>query len=86
MFLVLLLIIYKVIDALGLDIPEAVQLIASNSHSRIFVFDDWFSQENFWKQFLSGIFIVIVMTGLDQDMMQKNLTCKNLHEAQKGYV
>jgi len=83
MFLALLLIIYKVIDALGLDIPEAVQLIASNSHSRIFVFDDWFSQENFWKQFLSGIFIVIVMTGLDQDMMQKNLTCKNLHEAQK---
>ena len=83
MFLALLLIIYKVIDALGLDIPEAVQVIASNSHSRIFVFDDWFSQENFWKQFLSGIFIVIVMTGLDQDMMQKNLTCKNLHEAQK---
>ena len=62
---------------------SAVQVIASNSHSRIFVFDDWFSQENFWKQFLSGIFIVIVMTGLDQDMMQKNLTCKNLHEAQK---
>ena len=41
------------------------------------------SKQNFWKQFLSGIFIVIVMTGLDQDMMQKNLTCKTLHEAQK---
>ena len=45
--------------------------------------DDWVSRQNFWKQFLSGIFVVIVMTGLDQDMMQKNLTCKTLREAQK---
>ena len=56
-----------------MTLPEAVQAIASDSHSRIFVFDDWVSTQNFWKQFLSGIFIVIVMTGLDQDMMQKNL-------------
>ncbi|MBP5278273.1 MAG: sodium:solute symporter, partial [Prevotella sp.] len=54
-----------------------------DEHSRIFVFDDWMSKQYFWKQFLSGIFIVIVMTGLDQDMMQKNLTCKTLREAQK---
>jgi Na+/proline symporter len=45
--------------------------------------DDWQSPHNFWKQFLSGAFIVIVMTGLDQDMMQKNLTCRTLREAQK---
>jgi Na+/proline symporter len=51
--------------------------------SRIFVFDDWMSPHNFWKQFLSGAFIAIVMTGLDQDMMQKNLTCKTLRDAQK---
>jgi len=51
--------------------------------SRIFVFDDWVSPHNFWKQFLSGAFIAIVMTGLDQDMMQKNLTCKSLRDAQK---
>lgn len=51
--------------------------------SRIFVFDAPKSTQYFWKQFLSGIFIVIVMTGLDQDMMQKNLTCKSLREAQK---
>jgi Na+/proline symporter len=44
---------------------------------------DWVSRQNFWKQFLSGIFVVIVMTGLDQDMMQKNLTCKSLRDAQK---
>ena len=54
-----------------------------DSHSKMFVFDDWVSRQNFWKQFLSGVFIVIVMTGLDQDMMQKNLTCKSLREAQR---
>ena len=45
--------------------------------------DDCVSKQNFWKQFLSGVFIVSVMTGLDQDMMQKNLTCRSLHDAQK---
>ena len=83
MLLALLLIIYKVVDTLGMTLPEAARTIAADSHSRIFVFDDWMSKQNFWKQFISGIFIVIVMTGLDQDMMQKNLTCKTLHEAQK---
>ena len=83
MLLALLLIIYKVVDTLGMTLPEATRAIAADSHSRIFVFDDWMPKQNFWKQFLSGIFIVIVMTGLDQDMMQKNLTCKTLHEAQK---
>ena len=61
-----------------------VHAIRENEHSRIFVFDDWHSKQNFFKQFFSGIFITIVMTGLDQDMMQKNLSCKNLHEAQKN--
>lgn len=83
LFGALLLIIYKVTGLLGLTIPEAVDAIAADAHSRIFVFDDWVSKQNFWKQFLSGVFIVIVMTGLDQDMMQKNLTCKSLREAQK---
>ena len=83
MLLALILIIYKVVETLGMSLPEAAQAIANDSHSRIFVFDDWVSKQNFWKQFLSGIFIVIVMTGLDQDMMQKNLTCKTLREAQK---
>ena len=49
----------------------------------MFVFDDWMTRQNFWKMFLSGIFITIVMTGLDQDMMQKNMTCKSLRDAQK---
>ena len=83
MFTALLLIIWQVTKALGMSPSEAVTAIMTDSHSRVFVFDDWVSRQNFWKQFLSGIFIVIVMTGLDQDMMQKNLTCKSLREAQK---
>ena len=83
MFTALLLIIYKVIQELGMTPTEAIQAIVADKHARIFVFDDWVSRQNFWKQFLSGIFVVIVMTGLDQDMMQKNLTCKTLREAQK---
>lgn len=83
MFAALLLIIYKVILALGLSPIEAFGAVLADEHSRVFVFDDWISAQNFWKQFVSGVFIVIVMTGLDQDMMQKNLTCKSLREAQK---
>ena len=79
----LLLIIYKVTRELGITPAEAVQAVSDSSLSRIFVLDDWTSKQYFWKQFLSGIFIVIVMTGLDQDKMQKNLTCKTLREAQK---
>ena len=83
MFVALLLIIIHVVGALGMTVPEALSAVAADSHSSMFVFDDWVSKQNFWKQFLSGVFIVIVMTGLDQDMMQKNLTCKTLREAQK---
>ena len=79
----LLLIIYKVLNGLGMSAGEAVRTVADSPMSRVFVFDDWLSPHHFWKQFLSGVFIVIVMTGLDQDMMQKNLTCKTLREAQK---
>ena len=57
-----------------------------NSLFSTFNFDDWRSTQYFWKQFISGIFIVIVMTGLDQDMMQKNLSCNTLHESQKNML
>ena len=80
---VLLFIIYKVVSDLGLSFGEAVEAVADSPMSRIFVTDDWTSPHIFWKQFLSGVFIVIVMTGLDQDMMQKNLTCRTLRDAQK---
>ena len=83
MFTALVLIIAGVAQTLHLDFPGVVKSVVDDSHSRVFVFDDWMSKQNFWKQFLSGVFIVIVMTGLDQDMMQKNLTCRTLREAQK---
>ena len=83
MFAALLLIIYNVIGSLDMSVGQAVKAVWADSHSRMFVFDDWVSRQNFWKQFLSGVFIVVVMTGLDQDMMQKNLTCKSLREARK---
>lgn len=78
------LILYDVCAKMNLDFSGWLQTIHSNEHSRIFVFDDWQSKQNFFKQFFSGIFITIVMTGLDQDMMQKNLSCRNLKEAQKN--
>lgn len=83
MFAALVLIIVNVIDALGMSVGEAVAAIAHDAHSRVFVFDDIVSRQYFWKQFLSGVFVAVVMTGLDQDMMQKNLTCKTLRDAQK---
>lgn len=83
MFSALALIIYQVMGQLNLGFMDTVKAIANDEHSRIFVMDDWWSKQNFWKQFFSGVFIVIVMTGLDQDMMQKNLTCSSLHDAQK---
>ena len=83
LFGALLLIIYKVTGELGMSIGDAVTAICKSELSRVFVLDDWFSKQYFWKQFLSGAFIAIVMTGLDQDMMQKNLTCRSLRDAQK---
>ena len=83
LFMALILIILSVIDQMHLSVNEAIATIANSEMSRIFIFDDWQSPRNFWKQFLSGAFVAIVMTGLDQDMMQKNLTCKTLRDAQK---
>ena len=83
LLLALVLILVKVADMLDMNFAQAMTAVWSDSHARIFEFDDFASKQNFWKQFLSGVFIVIVMTGLDQDMMQKNLTCKDLRSAQK---
>lgn len=83
MFMALIFIIVNVMSMLNMSVEEAVTTIVQDERSRVFVFDDWVSKQNFWKLFVSGIFIVVVMTGLDQDMMQKNLTCKTLREAQK---
>jgi Na+/proline symporter len=60
--------------------------VAKSNQSQIFFFDNWRNENFFWKQFLSGAFITIVMTGLDQDMMQKNLSCRSLKDAQKNML
>lgn len=80
----LVVIIWKVKDVMDLDMGGMVQTLTENPHFRIFEFNDWHSTQHFVKQFFSGIFITIVMTGLDQDMMQKNLSCKSLKDAQKN--
>ncbi|GEQ85776.1 sodium:solute symporter [Patiriisocius marinistellae] len=76
--------IYYVSEGLGLSGASLFNAISESDMSQIFFFDDIKSGNNFFKQFISGAFIAIVMTGLDQDMMQKNLTCRTLKDAQKN--
>ena len=75
--------IITISSELDLSPSQMVEAIAASTYSKVF-FWDWSLGSHFVKQFVSGAFIAIVMTGLDQDMMQKNLTCKSLGEAQKN--
>ena len=68
---------------LDISASNLINSVYQSEYSQIFVWQ-WKSGNNFFKQFFAGAFIAIVMTGLDQDMMQKNLTCKNLGDAQKN--
>ena len=70
-------------DKMNISLYESFHMVKNSSYSNIFYFD-WRASNDFFKQFISGAFIAIVMTGLDQDMMQKNLTCRNLGDAQKN--
>ncbi|MBI95453.1 MAG: sodium:solute symporter [Flammeovirgaceae bacterium] len=70
-------------DKMNISLYESFHIVKNSSYSNIFYFD-WRAGNDFFKQFISGAFIAIVMTGLDQDMMQKNLTCRNLGDAQKN--
>ncbi|MBP1841459.1 sodium:solute symporter [Formosa algae] len=76
--------IYSVSADLNLGGKTALNFVLDSDLSKMFFFDDVKTANYFWKQFISGAFIAIVMTGLDQDMMQKNLTCKSLKDAQKN--
>ncbi|MGB0477330.1 MAG: sodium:solute symporter [Flavobacteriaceae bacterium] len=68
----------------SLEIEYLFGWLGQQDNTQIFFFDDYKSPYFFWKQFLSGALIAIVMTGLDQDMMQKNLACRSLSDAQKN--
>ncbi|MUU77705.1 sodium:solute symporter [Winogradskyella endarachnes] len=74
-------------SALDLNsISDVITYTKDSKLSKVFFFEDGNNEQYFWKSFLSGIFITITMTGLDQDMMQKNLTCRNLKDAQKNMI
>ncbi len=76
--------VYLISDRLGLSVGEMINTVYASDLSRVFNLDDANSPLYFPKQFIGGAFIAIAMTGLDQDLMQKNLTCRNLHDAQKN--
>jgi SSS family solute:Na+ symporter len=70
--------------SMDLSLGEMIGRVVASDDAKIWVFDGWQKENHFFKHFLSGAFITIVMTGLDQDMMQKNLSCKNIKEAKKN--
>jgi Na+/proline symporter len=78
--------IYYVCQTMHLDASGLWNTLADSDMSRVWYFDDPLDKRYFWKQFLAGVFTTIAMTGLDQDMMQKNLSCKTLHDAKKNVI
>ncbi|MEX2595786.1 MAG: sodium:solute symporter [Salibacteraceae bacterium] len=76
--------IWVISDSFDWTFTELVGQINQSSYSKWFFWDDWNNDQHFIKQFLGGMFITISMTGLDQDMMQKNLSCRNIREAQRN--
>jgi Na+/proline symporter len=77
--------IFFICRSLNLNVFEAADAIKNSSYSKIFFFNDFLSSKfHFSKQFLGGLFITVGMTGLDQDLMQKNLSLRNIKEAQKN--
>lgn len=78
--------IYFITKSLGLNFSGMVHTIRESDLSRTFFFDNPKEKTFFWKQFLAGIFTVIAITGLDQDFMQRNLSCKNPLDSQKNII
>ena len=73
--------VWQIGSTFQLGFTEMIETIHNSELSKTFFFEDWKNKQYFWKQFLSGALITVVMTGLDQDMMQKNLSCKNLKDS-----
>ncbi len=76
--------IYFICDSLHLSFFQAFEAVKNSNYSKVFFFDDYLKGNYFWKQILGGIFVTIAMVGLDQDLMQKNLSCATIGEAQKN--
>lgn len=75
--------VYLISEDMNLSFTSFISTVKDSEYSQIFF---WEGKNHFVKQFLAGMFMAIVMTGLDQDMMQKNLSCKNIKEAQKNML
>lgn len=86
MILTVVAVSYFIYDYLQLADVGLLKSVTNSGYSKIFFFEDFTAKNYFWKHFLGGAFITIGMTGLDQDMMQKNLSCKNIGEAKKNMV
>jgi SSS family transporter len=86
MLIALVVTIVLIYQQMGWGLGDFIGSDAIKQYDKIFFFDDILAKNHFLKQFLGGMFIAICMTGLDQDMMQKNLTCKSLKDAQKNMV
>lgn len=79
--------IYFMAKGLDFGVVDTFEAVKESSYSKIFFWEDFVgSKANFWKQFLGGIFVTIAMTGLDQDLMQKNLSMGTIKEAQKNMI
>jgi Na+/proline symporter len=85
MLLAVFITIKSIMSAMDLNWMGVIKTVKESEYSQIFFFDDFANNpRNFFKMFFGGAFIAITMTGLDQDMMQKNLSCKTLYESQKN--
>ena len=84
LILSIVLCLYFTISGMGISFNELSDRLANHESTRIFYFDDPSDAKYFWKQFIAGIFIVVAMTGLDQDMMQRSLACKNERDCGKN--
>ena len=82
----LVLSIVFIMRGLGLSFSDTVREVSASPMSRIFFFDDPASDRYFWKMFAAGIVLLVAMTGLDQDMMQRNLSCATPRDSQKNIV
>ena len=83
---VVVLCLVRIGREMGLDLGGMYGSIRDSGMARIWFFDDWADTHLFWKQFAAGALTTVAMTGLDQDMMQKNLSCKSLRESQRNMM
>lgn len=82
----LVLTILFIVHSLGMSLGEMSREVAASPMSKVFFFDDPSSGRYFWKMFFAGVVLLVAMTGLDQDMMQRNLSCATPRDSQKNIL